>query len=787
MIDHKAAATELLKKLLPSHYEQLEIQILPQPLEYFDITGETGHIIIKACNILNVGSALKHYLRYCCKCSFSWNGDHIKLPQKLPKPIANIHKECKHKYRYYLNYCTFGYSMAWWDWERWERELDWMAINGINLLLMTVGQEAVWLNTFLKFNYSEDEILKWLSVPSHLPWQWMANLHSFGGPLPKSWILSHIELGRKIIERMRVLGIKPVLQGYYGMIPENYDKKFPEAKIFDQGKWVLTFNRPPMLDLADPMFSKVAEVFYLEQEKLFGKCDHFAADPFHEGGEVKGIDIKKGAQSIQEGMLKYNQNAIWVLQAWWGNPKDEILSVIKKSNTLVLDLYCDYPETAWEKRNSFDHTPWVFNIVHNFGCNPGLFGNFQLIADHLSKALQTLETNSMVGLGTMMEGIEQNPIIYEFIYDMAWEKDVPQLQKWVMEYIEARYGKLTDNIKKAWSKLLSTVYGLEMKTSKLRRCSTIGLKCRPPYKNLYYSITDIAQIWKLFLDSASDYNPVEDTMSYDLLMVTKQVLTILARWMYNEIMHCFEQKDDVNFLLVSHKFRELIIDIDTLMNTRKEFLIGKWIADAKKWGTTSGEKKMYEFGAKVQVTLWDNIPDSPLNDYATKEWAGLFKDYYYMRWDMYFNFLHKALQEKSALDMAETKIKIGEQEKKWVSAEIDYPSEASGDTWMISLNLYAKYMKEIEHYCGKYKNTEMKDFIGKWKNEFFEKEFKENGEFNYICKDNPLKNQTGKWVIKEGNAYLYLASSTEPFEIVTVNQENQMISHIQFDKPALKI
>ena len=33
-----------------------------------------------------------------------------------------------------------SYSMAYWDWERWEAEIDWMALQGINLPLAFTGK-----------------------------------------------------------------------------------------------------------------------------------------------------------------------------------------------------------------------------------------------------------------------------------------------------------------------------------------------------------------------------------------------------------------------------------------------------------------------------------------------------------------------------------------------------------------------------------------------------------------------------------------------------------------------
>jgi len=48
------------------------------------------------------------------------------------------------RFRYYQNVCTVSYSSVWWTWARWEQEIDWMAMNGINLPLAFTAQEAVW-------------------------------------------------------------------------------------------------------------------------------------------------------------------------------------------------------------------------------------------------------------------------------------------------------------------------------------------------------------------------------------------------------------------------------------------------------------------------------------------------------------------------------------------------------------------------------------------------------------------------------------------------------------------
>jgi alpha-N-acetylglucosaminidase len=60
------------------------------------------------------------------------------LIQQLGKNIDSINAS-------FLNYCTFtfGYTMLWWRWDDWERFIDWMALNGINMPLAIAEQEAV--------------------------------------------------------------------------------------------------------------------------------------------------------------------------------------------------------------------------------------------------------------------------------------------------------------------------------------------------------------------------------------------------------------------------------------------------------------------------------------------------------------------------------------------------------------------------------------------------------------------------------------------------------------------
>lgn len=60
--------------------------------------------------------------------------------------------------------------MVWWKWPRWEREIDWMALQGINFPLAFAGQELIFRKTFQRFNFTADEINQYFTGPAYLAW-----------------------------------------------------------------------------------------------------------------------------------------------------------------------------------------------------------------------------------------------------------------------------------------------------------------------------------------------------------------------------------------------------------------------------------------------------------------------------------------------------------------------------------------------------------------------------------------------------------------------------------------
>ena len=173
------AVEALVKRIIPNRaaafvFTKIENQGGPDVFEIMPAVD--NKIEIRGTTPLAMASGFHWYLKHVAKCQLSWTGDQLKLSAQLPSPQKTIRKESPYKYGCCFNYCTFCYSMPWWDWKRWEREIDYMALCGINMPLAIVGTEAVWMNTLKHFGYSASEAKKFIAGPAYTAWWLMGNL-----------------------------------------------------------------------------------------------------------------------------------------------------------------------------------------------------------------------------------------------------------------------------------------------------------------------------------------------------------------------------------------------------------------------------------------------------------------------------------------------------------------------------------------------------------------------------------------------------------------------------------
>ena len=404
----------LLERIDKGASRKIMTETVRSDRDFFEITSKNGKPLIRGNNYVSIASGINWYLKYSVGVHLTWNSMHASLPATLPLVQGVERHATDIKHRYYLNYCTLSYSMAFWDWKRWEQELDWMALHGINLCLDIVGTDVVWRNVLLKLGYTKDEANQFIAGPAFQAWWLMNNLEGWGGPNSDNWYQQRERLQKQIMKRMKELGINVCLPGYSGMVPHDAKQRLG-LDVADPGKWN-DYKRPTFLQPTSKRFAEIASIYYKEQQRLYGKADFYSMDPFHEGGNAGGVDLRKAGEAIMGAMKAVNPNAVWVVQAWGACPYPAMIKHLNNGDMLVLDLYSENrpqwgdPESTWYRKEGFNGHDWAFCMLLNFGGNVGMFGKLQHVVDEYYKARQSKFASTLKGVGLTMEGIENNPI-----------------------------------------------------------------------------------------------------------------------------------------------------------------------------------------------------------------------------------------------------------------------------------------------------------------------------------------------------------------------------------------
>ncbi|KAF9586962.1 hypothetical protein IFM89_039834 [Coptis chinensis] len=757
----EAAVMGVLKRLLPTHVTSFYFKIVPKDvcggyscfwIKNVDKRSVKGkEIMIKGTTGVDIASGLHWYLKYWCGAHISW--DRTGGVQLSSIPRAGSLPAVKDEgvmiqrpvpWNYYQNVVTSSYSFVWWDWERWEKEIDWMALQGINLPLAFTGQEAIWQKVFKNFNTSKEDLDGFFGGPAFLSWARMGNLHGF---------VEVIKLLQKVV---KVYCFCSVLPSFSGNVPAAIKIAFPSANITRLKNWNTIDGDPRwccsyFLDPSDPLFVEIGHAFIKQQMEEYGDItDIYNCETFNENYPPTDDPtyISLLGASIYKAMSYNHKDSVWLMQGWlftnefefWKPPQMRaLLHSVPFGKMIVLDLSAEV-RPIWEKSSQFYGTPYVWCILHNFGGNIEMYGILDVISSGPVEA-RISQNSTMVGVGMCMEGIEQNPVVFELMSEMAFRSEKVQLeanhpfllQEWLKSYSYRRYGKKINLIEDAWEILHRTIYNCtdgisdhnkdfivkfpdfdpssyfqsnmsedshignlfsQGTTNRFSSRETTFVLPQHNQPHLWYSTEEVIVALQLFLD-ARNYLAGSLTYRYDLVDLTRQVLSKLANQVYADAMIAFYLKDANALSLQSQKFLQLIKDIDILLASDNNFLLGTWTESAKRLATNPTEKRQYEWNARTQLTMWyDNTKtkQNKLHDYANKFWSGLLEGYYLPRASTYFDYLLTSVRRNESFKLAEWKTEWISFSNKWQSGTELYPVQAQGDSLAISKALFKKYL-----------------------------------------------------------------------------------------------
>ena len=573
----------------------------------------------------------------------------------------------------------------------------------------------------------------------------MGNIYNHQGPLPQSWIDKEKTLQQLIIKRMRELGMRPIVPAFSGHVPPYFKQLYPDSKTYRLEHWggLEAKKASLLLDPKDPMFATIGTLFLKKYEAAYGEADFFLADSFNEmlppvSEDNKLRELAQYGEAIYQSIKAHNPEATWVLQGWtfghqshfWNaETTQSFLSRIPKNNLLMLNYGEDrYP--IWEKLDAFYGYKWTYGYVHNYGGQQSLFGDLDFYYQEYKKLIGSADKGNLVGYGVLPEAIENNSIVYEYIFDIPWGATQKPVSDWVYDHLSNRYGKVSDNVKAAWDIALANTYSL-----KEWRGVTDGPVMNWLNDNIfnrYGNITELALgLHKFFsrLTASPDEKPKSKAIGLgygtyvhnnrptfngintEHYIGNPETLSEVLRLLLSELPH-YENSELFYYDIVDFAQHYVAYKVDVyLYQTSKyyqagDFLHGDkrfartkalfehletlqvvtggsfrtWCEDAISHATTDEERALYLRNAKAQVTVWGG---DRLKDYASKSWAGLMLNFYLPRWHMFFqNYKdnHQNFNEAGAQEA------IRQWEENWIlSSEIPREPEVLTKSEIVAL------------------------------------------------------------------------------------------------------
>ena len=717
------AAQAVLTRLFGAQAGKLALKLEPNSRDvrpWYAVESRGGEIAVRGDTPVALARGAYAWLKQSGAAHVSWEGDRVAWPER-PADYASGRVESPFAHRAYLNTCTYGYTTPWWGWDRWSREIDWMAVHGIDMPLAMEGQEHVWRDLWREAGLSEPELADYFSGPAFTPWQRMGNIEGYRAPLPSAWIDKKKILQRKILARMRGLGMTPILPAFGGYVPKAFALKHPEAKIYRMRAWE-GFHETYWLDPADPLFAKLASRFVALYTQTYGAGTYYLADSFNEmlppiaddGADARAATYGDGVantkatvgkveidpavksqrlaaygKAIYDAIRQSQPDAVWVMQGWLFGADQHFwdpaaiaayLSQVPDDRLMILDIGNDrYPNT-WRNAQAFGGKPWIYGYVHNYGASNPVYGDLDYYRKDIAALTANPDTKKLAGFGMFPEGLHSNSIVYEATYDLAWGAGEASLPAWLSTYAKGRYGKTSPQLDAALGALVEAAYSTRYWTSRWwkskagaylffkRPTATIPEFPGHPgdRAKLGAAVRALTQLAPNFAD--------QPLFIIDLVDATRHLASEEIDLQLQAVVTAYRRGDPAAGDAGRRKIEALALAIDGLLGVQPETL-ATWIDAARAYGDTPADARAYGLNAKAQVTVWGG--EGNLNDYASKAWQGLYRDFYLPRWSRFLDALRAA--GTGPFDEAAVVRDVAAWEHAWVDADTVYRRQRPTD------------------------------------------------------------------------------------------------------------
>ncbi|MBQ9468536.1 MAG: alpha-N-acetylglucosaminidase C-terminal domain-containing protein [Clostridia bacterium] len=626
--------------------------------DYYEISSEGAKILIKGNKGVSIAAGLNHYLKYFCKVNVSQESSQVRMPDAVVPVGETIRTETVLPVRYTYNYCTLSYTMPYYGYDEWQRELDYLMLSGINVILDTTATEALWVMYLQKFGYTLEEAKQFVCGYAWKAWWLMGNLEGYGGPVSNTWIVDTVEMARVNQRYLAVMGADPCLQAFTGTLPTNFASKakstltalgYPDIspKMTSTGSWA-GFTRPWALNTDYEGFDYLAKTFYEVQDYIYGRIgDYYAGDFLHEISSGFKLDAQfdkaRMSRAVLDKVIEENDRGVWIIQSWWENPLPEVVEGWgddREDHMLLLDLAAA-KSPRWKNRTNyggyeFGGSSWCYCILEDYGGRDGAHLNLKMLAKSLANAVKVAE--HIKGIGLTSEGTERNPVVFDLFWELAWYPET-DAKDWIRSYAERRFG--TPDAADAWAGLLNNLYGTDTLDGTTVNYA-IGNYPKFDYTGGYfypnYSRDRLDAALNAFLDlydRCKDY----ETYVYDAVELFTTELANTTTKLLEKAFNAAKAGDYDAFKTAKAGFLRAMQLADELNGYVKNQTLGNWVGrvdvftnDARTGSYSDFDVDLMKLDAVILITNWSTID---LGNYAYRLFNGLIDSYYYTMWNTF--------------------------------------------------------------------------------------------------------------------------------------------------------
>lgn len=666
--------------------------------DVYEIEADGNHIILRASSDSALAAGYYRYLRDFCDMDLSPCGNTEVYASGEPRtPKKKIVQVIPYDLRLAMDYDIYAHDAYAWDWDRWERELDFLAMQGVNAAYMPVGQEAVWYYAALDMEIKREDAMVFLSNPCYYPLQLSGKLDSYFPMTDTNYLKAQIALGLQIVTRMREVGIEPILPAFSGHVPKYLKGYFPQSSLYfvtPYGNFPFTYRVYP----DDPLFAAVATALQKRQTGYFGTAKYYMADPF------LGVKprVKESALAAETGKVilssirNASPDAIWVLHAC--DSTQELTQNVPKDAVLVLD-------TDGTNREACGDLPYIRGMRINLGAHTVLCGD-------AAKLLQTSFPDDAAGVGVFSAYSLSNPLYAACAYRRLSEDASDDAQNTFVREALRRWGSTEDCLHDAAQLLMQSCYNADSPAVPVgsipaARPSTQLCHTAPgDTLELHYDNRVLCRALEKMLSSEGDYT---DGYVFDVCDLTRQMLSNYARRLYVGVIEGYQKRDGRLFESATNGFLRVLSDMDLLLSTRPEFNLNRHLYTAGNRAEGKNDQQNFELAFLASLTLFGPMQDPQNYDIRWKEWSDLTGDYYAQRWHAFFTLLAENFKKRKQLSTVCRDAKDGRNpqrgnkfckqldkiERKWItSCTPKAPSEA--ETLTVAQELLTKYKPLIE-------------------------------------------------------------------------------------------